>query len=95
MKGLILLNENSLGLHFLCPHFQGPHVEDKVLRAPGMEGGKFIGIKVLGAKDLKNLDGRLAGVSDPFFKARIGAKGSTWEGKGLALGGLRWKSKVQ
>jgi len=72
----------------------GPHVEDKVLSAGDMEAGKFLGIRVLRAKGLKDVDSVLAGKSDPYFKARIGAKGSTWEGKWLSTGGLRWKSKV-
>ena len=36
--------------------------------------GQHVVVKVLGAKDLKNVDFGLAGQSDPFFVARIGAK---------------------
>jgi len=51
-------------------------------------------VKVLEAKGLKNVDGLLAGLSDPYFVARIGAKGSTWDGKGLPSGGLEFTSQV-
>lgn len=38
------------------------------------DSGRFFVVKVFGAKCLKNVDFGFAGLSDPYFVARIGAK---------------------